>query len=69
MEASAATGEEGRFKRIRTKIPARLDRLPLVVRVPSMPELEAGSRVRLGVEAPDLIDRQVQCVWRGQASS
>jgi exoribonuclease-2 len=46
----------------------RFDRLPLVVRVPSLPELEPGTRVRLGVEAPDFIERQVNCVWRGQIS-
>ena len=38
---------------------ARLDGLPLVVRVPSMPPLEPGSRVRLALEAPDLIERHV----------
>jgi exoribonuclease-2 len=48
---------------------ARLDGLPLVVRVPSMPPLEPGSRVRLALEAPDLIERQVPCSWRGQAKS
>jgi len=49
----------------------RLDGLPLVVRVPSMPELEPGTRVRLAVEAPDLIERHVNCVFRaslGQVS-
>jgi exoribonuclease-2 len=47
----------------------RFDRLPLLVRVPSLPELEPGVRVRLGVEAPDFIERQVNCVWRGQISA
>ncbi len=42
----------------------RIDNLPLAVRVPSLPELEPGSRVRLAVEPPDLIERQVHCVWR-----
>jgi exoribonuclease-2 len=42
----------------------RFDRLPLVLRVPSLPELEPGTRVRLAVDAPDLIERQVNCVWR-----
>jgi len=49
----------------------RFDRLPLVVRVPSLPALEPGSRVRLAVEPPDLIEREVHCVFRavpGQAS-
>jgi exoribonuclease-2 len=41
----------------------RFDRLPLVVRVPSLPDLEPGSRVRLAVEQPDLIERHVNCVW------
>lgn len=42
----------------------RLERLPLTVRVPSLPELEPGARVRLAVENPDLIERTVTCVWR-----
>jgi exoribonuclease-2 len=42
----------------------RFERLPLVVRVPSLPELAPGTRVRLGVEAPDLIERSVACAWR-----
>jgi exoribonuclease-2 len=50
----------------------RFDKLPLVVRVPSLPELESGARVRLAVEPPDLIERQVNCVFRaslGQIAS
>jgi exoribonuclease-2 len=50
----------------------RLDHLPLVLRVPSLPELEPGSRVRLAVEPPDLIERQVNCIFRaslGQVAS
>ena len=42
----------------------RIDNLPLVLRVPSLPELESGSRVRLAFEPPDLIERSVTCVWR-----
>lgn len=42
----------------------RLDRIPLVVRVPSQPNVEPGTRVRVAVEAPDLLERQVSCVWR-----
>jgi exoribonuclease-2 len=42
----------------------RFETLPLVVRVPSLPDLPPGSRVRLAVEPPDLIERQVNCVWR-----
>jgi exoribonuclease-2 len=49
----------------------RFDNLPLVVRVPSLPELEPGARVRLALDPPDLIERQLTCVYRatlGQAS-
>ena len=42
----------------------RLDRLPLAVRVPSLPELDPGTRVRLALEALDLIERTVACAWR-----
>ncbi len=42
----------------------RFDGLPLALRVPSLPELEPGTRVRLAVEAPDLIERTVACTWR-----
>jgi exoribonuclease-2 len=48
----------------------RLDGMPLVLRVPSLPALDPGSRVRLALEPPDLIERQVHAVWRaslGQA--
>jgi len=43
---------------------ARLDGLPLAVRVPSMPDLEPGTRVRLALGEPDLIERTVPCTWR-----
>jgi exoribonuclease-2 len=46
----------------------RFERLPLVVRVPSLPELEPGARVRLAIEALDFIERRVDCMWRGQIS-
>lgn len=42
----------------------RLENLPLTVRVPSLPELAPGARVRLEIQAPDLIERSVICVWR-----
>jgi exoribonuclease-2 len=50
----------------------RLDGLPLVVRVSSLPALDAGARVRLSVEKIDLIERTVACEWRaglGQAAA
>jgi exoribonuclease-2 len=49
----------------------RFDGLPLAVRVPSLPELDAGTRVRLAVEPPDLVGRTVNCSWQetlGQGS-
>jgi len=42
----------------------RLDSLPLVLRVPSLPELEPGARVRLAVGEADLIERVLTCTWR-----
>lgn len=42
----------------------RIDKLPLVLRVASLPALEPGSRVRVALEAPDLVERSVPCVWR-----
>jgi exoribonuclease-2 len=42
----------------------RLDCLPLALRVPSLPELDPGTRVRLALESPDLIERTVACTWR-----
>lgn len=38
--------------------------LPLATRVPSLPELEPGTRVRLAVQEIDLLERTVSCVWR-----
>jgi len=43
---------------------ARIEGLPLVARVPSLPELEPGTLVRLAVEDVDLIERTVRCAWR-----
>ena len=40
------------------------DGLPLAVRVPSLPELDPGTRVRLALAPPDLIERTVACAWR-----
>jgi exoribonuclease-2 len=42
----------------------RLASLPLVVRVPSLPATAAGSRVRLELRPPDLIECRVDCAWR-----
>ena len=39
----------------------RLDGLPLTVRVPSLPALDPGARVRLVIEAVDLLERSLAC--------
>ena len=42
----------------------RLEGLPLVVRVSSLPELAPGTRVRLEVKAIDLLERSLGCIYR-----
>lgn len=42
----------------------RLDSLPFVTRVPSLPELPAGSRVNLAVDGVDLFDIELFCTFR-----
>ena len=42
----------------------RFERLPLVTRVPSLPGLEAGTRVRVSIDGVDLLERTVACTWR-----
>jgi len=42
----------------------RLAGLPLVARVPSLPPLEPGTRVRLRVDAVDLLERGLACSYR-----
>jgi exoribonuclease-2 len=42
----------------------RLDGLPLVVRVPSLPELASGTRVRLDLREVDLVERSADWVYR-----
>ncbi|MDA8107404.1 MAG: RNB domain-containing ribonuclease [Betaproteobacteria bacterium] len=42
----------------------RLEGLPLTARVASLPELEQGTRVRLALERPDLLERTVSCAYR-----
>ena len=39
----------------------RLDRLPLILRVPSVPELAPGTRIELAVERIDLVDLTLEC--------
>jgi exoribonuclease II len=42
----------------------RLEHLPLTVRVPSLPALEPGTRVRLAIESVDLLERSLACAYR-----
>ena len=42
----------------------RFDNLPLVARVPSLPELPWGARVSVGVSDIDLLDKTLECTWR-----
>ncbi len=42
----------------------RFEGLPLAARVPSLPALDPGVRVRLAVGEVDLIERTVACVYR-----
>ncbi len=42
----------------------RLAGLPLVVRVPSLPELAPGARVSLEVSDIDLLEKTLLCAWR-----
>jgi len=41
----------------------RIDGLPLVVKVPSLPGLEPGTRVRVEVEEIDLLERRLECSY------
>lgn len=45
---------------------ARLETLPLVVRVPSLPPLDPGSRVELAVSGIDLMELGLRCEFRRQ---
>ena len=42
----------------------RLEQLPLVARVPSLPDLEPGTRVSVEVADIDLLDKTLLCTWR-----
>ena len=42
----------------------RLEGVPLVVRVPSLPELASGERVRLAVERIDLFSLDIALGWK-----
>lgn len=45
----------------------KLDRLPLIVRIPSLPELAPGTLVAVGVSQIDLIDRSLNASFLGKS--
>jgi exoribonuclease-2 len=45
----------------------KFERIPMYVRVPSLPELEVGSRVLVEIERIDLIDNSVKVRYKGPA--
>jgi exoribonuclease-2 len=47
----------------------RLARLPVVARVPSVPDLPAGARVRLAVSSVDLVELAVHFEFVGRADA
>jgi exoribonuclease-2 len=47
----------------------RFEGLPLVARVPSLPALDPGARVMLEINAVDLIERNVSCIFRENLGS
>jgi exoribonuclease-2 len=46
---------------IRRENLVKLDRLPLLQRVPSAPELKTGQRIRLNIEAVDYLTLELGC--------
>ena len=42
----------------------RVEGLPLVFRVPSLPDTAPGARVRLAVKSVDLLERVLECTYR-----
>ena len=47
----------------------RIERLPLFARVPSLPELEAGTHVEIDITGVDLLGLDLDCRFVGKAQS
>jgi len=47
----------------------KFEGIPLYIRVPSLPDLEMGTRVLLEIEGIDLIDNSVKARYKGQAEN
>ena len=47
----------------------KFEGIPLYIRVPSLPDLEIGTRVLLEIEGIDLIDNSVKARYKGQAEN
>jgi exoribonuclease-2 len=62
IQESAATAEAEVLK----EELARIDRIPLVVRVPSLPPLAPGKRVELAISDIDLIELTLHCEFKRQ---
>ena len=58
LRQNALTAIEATVRRENT---VKLDHLPLIQRVPSLPELRTGQRVRLSIEAIDLLTLELTC--------
>jgi exoribonuclease-2 len=53
-------GEQSVLAQVLRESLARLDAIPLVARVPSLPELPRGAHVRLGIEGIDLLEAELR---------
>ena len=64
-EAVKAFGAKHAFPDFREMVSSReIDAVAVVVRVPSLPALDPGSRVALEIKSVDLIERNVSCSFR-----